>query len=121
MHRLGFIENYGTGIKRIREAYPDYDIQSFLIDKRLWFRTVLPDLNYKEEPSEDNVSQKDLEKILNAIKENTRITREELASTIGKSVKTVARIIKNSKIIKFVGSSKSGHWEIEKTKKAIGQ
>lgn len=68
-----------------------------------------------------NVSQKDLEKILNAIKENTRMTSEELASTIGKSVKTVERIIKNSKIIKFVGSSKSDHWEIEKTKKAIGQ
>lgn len=49
------------------------------------------------------------------------MTSEELASTIGKSVKTVERIIKNSKIIKFVGSSKSDHWEIEKTKKAIGQ
>ena len=23
LHRLGFIENYGTGIKRIREAYPN--------------------------------------------------------------------------------------------------
>lgn len=120
LHRLGFIENYGTGIKRIHEAYPNNDIQSFLIDKRLWFRTVLPDLNYKKESLKDNVSQNvpqnvpqnDLEKIIKSIKENPRITREELAAIIGKSVKTVARIIKDSKLINFVGSSKTGHWEI---------
>ena len=57
LHRLGFIENYGTGIKRIKEAYPNNDIQSFLIDGRLWFRTVFPDLNYKEESLKDNVPQ----------------------------------------------------------------
>ena len=47
------------------------DIQSFLIDKRLWFRTVLPDLNYKKESLKDNVhqnvSQNDLEKIIKSI------------------------------------------------------
>ena len=82
----------------------------------MWFRAVLPDLNYKEESLKDNVpqnvSQKDLAKIIDAIKEKPRITREELASVIGKSVKTVARIIRDSKIINFDGSSKTGHWEI---------
>ena len=77
---------------------------------------ILPDLNYKEESLKDNVPQnvpqKDLAKIIDAIKEKPRITREELASVIGKSVKTVARIIRDSKIINFVGSSKTGHWEI---------
>ena len=62
-----------------------------------------------------NVSQKDLAKIIGAITENPRITREELASVIGESVKTVARIIKDSKIINFVGSSKTGHLEIVDT------
>ncbi len=93
------------------------DIQSFLIDKRLWFRTVLTDLNYKKESLKDNVSQNDLEKIIKSIKENPRITREKLAAIIGKSVKTVARIIKDSKLINFVGSSKSGHWEVVEYKK----
>ena len=59
-----------------------------------------------------NVPQKDLAKIIGTIKENPRITREELASVIGKSIKTVARVIKDFKIINFVGSSKTGHWEI---------
>ena len=59
-----------------------------------------------------NVPQNDLEKIIKSIKENPRITREELATIIGKSVKTVGRIIKDSKLISFVGSSKSDHCEI---------
>ena len=59
-----------------------------------------------KESLKDNVPQNDLEKIIKSIKENSRITREELAAIIGKSIKTVARIIKDSKLINFVGSSK---------------
>ena len=87
----------------------------------MWFRTVLPDLNYKEESLKDNVPQnvpqKNLAKIIDPIIENPRITREELASVIGKSVKKVARFIKDSKLINFVGSSKYGHWEVVEYKK----
>lgn len=64
-----------------------------------------------------NVPQNDIEKIIKSIKENPSITREELAEIIGKSVKTVRRIIKDSKLITFVGSSKSGHWEVIEHKK----
>lgn len=120
LHKLGFIENYGTGIKRIREAYPNYDIGTFLINSRQWFRVTLPDLNREQSPLGDNVPQNvpqnfpqtDLDKIIVAIRKNNQITRSELAKTIGKSVKTVARIIKESSCISFNGSSKTGHWEI---------
>ena len=120
LNKLGYIENYGTGIKRIREAYPDYDIRTFLINSRQWFRVTLPDLNHEKSPLGDNVPhnvpqnvpQTDLDKIIVAIRKNNQITRSELAKTIGKSVKTVARIIKESNCISFKGSSKTGHWEI---------
>ena len=46
------------------------------------------------------------------ISNNPNITRAELALAIGKSKKTVERIIKNNPRIIFVGSSKAGHWEI---------
>ena len=137
-HRLGFIENYGTGLKRIREAYPNYDIGSFLMNSRQWFRLTLPDLNYEKQslmgnvpqnvpqkasdvpqnvPQKasdvpQNVPQTDLDRIILAIGQNNQITRSELAKTIGKSTKTVARIIKESRCINFIGSSKTGHWEI---------
>ena len=35
-----------------------------------------------------------------------------MADFIGKTVKTVQRIIKKTTNIKYVGSSKLGHWEI---------
>ena len=59
-----------------------------------------------------NVPQTDLDRIILAIGQNNQITRSELAKTIGKSTKTVARIIKESHCINFIGSSKTGHWEI---------
>ena len=45
-------------------------------------------------------------------KKNPSITREELAEKLSKSKATIARAIKKSEEIKFVGSSKTGHWEI---------
>ncbi len=60
-----------------------------------------------------NVADKtDEEIIISAIKENNKITRVQLSKLIGKSKKTVERIIKESSKIVYVGSAKAGHWEI---------
>ena len=47
-------------------------------------------------------------------KNNPKTTRKEMAEAIGKTVKTVQRIINENNNVKFVGSSKSGHWKIMK-------
>ena len=52
-------------------------------------------------------------KIMLLIKDNPKITLEEIAITIGKSKKTVQRAIGASNKIKRVGSAKSGHWIIK--------
>lgn len=49
-----------------------------------------------------------LDIIIAAIIDNPNITRDELAAIIGKSIKTVQRIISSSGIIKHVGPLKSG-------------
>ena len=67
----------------------------------------MPDLNYKKAPLRDNVLQTNLDKIILAIRKNNKITRSELAKIIGKSVKAVARIIKESNCISFNESSKA--------------
>ena len=76
LNKLGYIENYGTGIKRIREAYPYYDIRTFLINSRQWFRVTLPDLNHEKSPLGDNVPQNvpqtDLDKIIVAIRKTIK-------------------------------------------------
>ena len=54
-----------------------------------------------------------LGKIILLIKDNPKITLAELATAIGKSKKTVQRVIGASDKIKRVGSAKSGHWIIK--------
>ena len=51
------------------------------------------------------------------IRKNPLITRNELAKKLAKSKATVTRAIRISNDIKFVGSSKKGHWEIVEKEK----
>ena len=46
------------------------------------------------------------------IKQNPKITREELAALLHVSVKTIGRRLAKLPHIKYVGSGYSGHWEI---------
>ena len=50
--------------------------------------------------------------IASLIKENPKITREELAKLLHVSVKTIGRRLAKLPHIKYVGSGYSGHWEI---------
>lgn len=121
LHMLGFIENYGKGLKRINEAYQNEEHKPILDNLEHSFIVELPDLNYfktnidvpNDVPNVSNdVPNSDEEIIIEAIKQSPNITRERLANLLGKSEKTITRIIKSSKKIKRVGSKRTGHWEI---------
>ncbi len=57
-----------------------------------------------------NVHQKsELDIIIEMIINNPKVTREEMTKTIGKTIQTVSKIIKESQCIAYVGSSKLGH------------
>ena len=58
------------------------------------------------------------ESIIRAIKQNPHITRAQIAEQLGVSKKTIERRIKELSFIHYVGSSKSGHWEIQMDKNA---
>ena len=60
-----------------------------------------------------NVARKsDEQKIVELIKENNELTRQEMATFLNISLRTVQRIINSCKKIRYVGSAKSGHWEV---------
>ena len=59
-----------------------------------------------------NVPKTDESIIVDAIRKSPNISRERLAKLIGKSEKTVSRIINASSKIIRVGSKRTGHWEI---------
>lgn len=122
-NKLGIIENYGTGIERMFESYTPYNLKPFIDSSNSFFVVKLANVNYGVNQNDtqnetQNETQKETQKsieyeIINIIKNNNNITRKEIAEKLGKSLSTIARVIGESKKIKYVGSSKAGHWEIQ--------
>ena len=60
-------------------------------------------------------TQKSTQKILELIKENPKVTTQEMADTLGIIRRTVTKHIKNLReqgVIKRIGPDKGGHWEV---------
>ena len=89
------------------------------------FIVELPDLNYFKAKNDvqdviNDVSNNDInhenlsdeDKIIEAIRKSPNIKQSKLAEIIGKSNRTVARVIKNSPRIRRVGSNRTRNWEI---------
>ena len=62
------------------------------------------------------VPQAVLQTIIGSMKENPKVTREELAEKLDVSVKTVGRYLKKLEaVVHYEGSGYSGHWEVNVT------
>ncbi len=73
----------------------------------------------QKESLRDNVPQNVLQSkdrladaIIDAIRANPHVTRAEMASQAGVTVKTISRKLKDMPNVRHVGSSKTGRWEI---------
>lgn len=90
-------------------------MSSFRLTKRSWeavLRAVWHSmkamtLNNGTHPS---FSEEELKKL---IKSNGRITRKAIAEYFGVSPRTIQRYMNQVKPVRYVGSGKSGRWEIE--------
>jgi len=123
--RLDFIENYGTGLKRINEAYKDKEIKPVFKDLDRYFIVELPNLNYVKEvdepinepinePVNEPINSKALI-VFDCLIKNNHLTKEKLCNLTGFSRPTITRSLQSLQKegkIKRVGSPKSGHWEI---------
>lgn len=111
--------------ERILETYQDKEHQPDFYVSKSYFMVTLhslnpiePNMNLIVAPDAQNEVQNDTQKVAiidlikTEIRKNPFITREELAEKLSKSKATITSAIKNSSEIKFVCSSKSGHWEI---------
>ena len=123
--RLKYMERRGSGFKKIINAYETQQnykeslkpiFNSFNND----FILTLFNLNYSANVPQDvpqavpqAVSQDNLDiKILDLIKNNNKISTQEIGNILGVSDKTIKRHIKNIDNLKYIGSGYSGHWEI---------
>lgn len=119
LHRIDYIEKVGTGISRIRQAVEENGKTSVGFSYDGSFSVVFRKRGVSSEKTVEKTvekgSEKSSEKILDLIKHNPSITREEIGEMTNLSIRGVEwnlAKLKNEGKIKRVGSRKSGHWEI---------
>ena len=120
-HRLRFMERRGSGLKKIAKEYQDENPPAFYSTDQI-FKTTLKNLNYGKTSSPnggdvggDDVVENNAKLILTVISAEPKITQKNLAVKTGLSERTVSREIKSlreSGVIRRVGSDRAGYWEI---------
>jgi len=119
----GFIEQYGSGIERmtaalIKQEQPEPIIETLgtgfvLIIKKASTPPMTPTMTPPMTPPMTHLEQN----IFDTIKENSKISMTEIAEKLNISRDTVKEYInklKKKEIIRRVGTTKAGHWEIIK-------
>lgn len=118
-YRLELIEAYGTGMRKIREAYSETGKKPEIETSENAFKIILPNLNVQTEtkktdvnkPAEDNQE----EMIISLAKKQGIFTRKEVQKELGISQTTSGRLLKkmigNGQIIQE-GKGRSTHYRI---------
>ena len=112
----GIIEKYGSGITRIRKECKAHEIKEPIFEEfQHGFRVIV----FKEKttpiatPITIPMTTKD--RLLYLIKENPKITRDNLANNLGISINTVKEYIlklKKEKKLERVGDNRNGYWKV---------
>ena len=114
---MGWIEKYGTGIKRVRNMFVEYGLKQPLFESISggFAATVFAKNNNVADNVVDNVVDKRHKKILSLLKENNKLSAQELSVHLKVSSRTIQRDLDKLKVngkIERVGSEKNGHWKI---------
>ncbi len=117
---LELIEKWGTGINRIKKLCIEKGLKKPIFSEKndfidIQFPREIAKLETTQETTQETIKLTTKEKILNYIKTNKNITREELATLIGVSSNAIKQHLSNLKkdgVIQRIGSTKAGYWEI---------
>lgn len=111
--RLDLVEQTGYGIPLVTKRYGKtvFEFLDFFLRVTIPFEFEL-ESNVKDDTQDDTQDVSFDAWIEKQIKENPKITTEDLSKLCGKSAITVKRHIAKLLNIKYVGSGYSGHWEI---------
>lgn len=125
--RLKLMERRGSGLRKIIDQYPEDVMPSFRSTEQS-FVVTLPNLNFGKismprgneigvDSGDVSGVESNIELILNAIEVDPKITQKNIAIKTGLSTRTVSREIRqlrDSSVIRRIGSDRSGQWEIIK-------
>ncbi len=82
-HRLHLIESYGTGIRKIYNLYANCSEQPRIEVTTNTFKIILPNMNRIVAKESGTVATAQMQKILDYIEENGRITESEIQELLG--------------------------------------
>ncbi|MCF0054194.1 RNA-binding domain-containing protein [Dyadobacter sp. CY356] len=124
----GVIEKYGSGIKRIQNAFLSYGLEApvfenfqhgfrVIVATKTVHKTVLKTVEKTVEETVEKTVEKTDEIIINLIKSDSRITTKTIQQITGLSRRGIEwqiQKLKEQKIINRIGPDKGGYWEIIK-------
>ena len=118
LNRLGYMERKGSGFGKIisgyefQKNYTDNKKPTFRSD-RYQFTVIMPNLNYgTQDGTQDGTQKNEGTRIIELIRNDSKISTEKIAEQLGISIRTVKRRIKELNNVKFIGRGINGHWEI---------
>jgi ATP-dependent DNA helicase RecG len=119
-YRAGYIENWGRGIQKIRDACkahgaeePEYIVHGG--DSMVKFKALQSAIVTESKGSNEPLGEPLEQKILNYIKSNPRVTYEILAEEFSVSTSTIKRNIAKltkSGFLERKGGKRYGYWEV---------
>ena len=117
-YRLQLIEAYGTGMKKIMNAYRDMGKTPDVEVTHNTFKIILPNVNGQEDrmaPSFSGVSGSDEEKILAVILAQGEASRAEIERAIGVSTSTTTRLLREmtqTGVLQRVGQGRATRYRL---------
>lgn len=117
-YRLQLIEAYGTGMKKIMNAYRDMGKTPDVEVTHNTFKIILPNVNGQEDrmaPSFSGVSGSDEEKILAVIRAQGEASRAEIERAIGVSTSTTTRLLREmtqTGVLQRVGQGRATRYRL---------
>lgn len=94
-YRLQLIEAYGTGIRKILNAYHDVKQKPEIQHTQNAFKIILPNRNQRLERKEEyEVLSKTEQQIIELMKQNGKLSRKEIETKLELSTSTVLRLLK---------------------------
>lgn len=121
-YRLEFIEAYGTGVRKIMDAYEKFEKKPLFEISDNAFRIVLPNCNYRKAVDAEAISfnaggvLSDKDKVAQMGRTKGSFTRKDVESLLGVSQATGNRLIRemlNENTLVQIGSGKNIHYRLK--------
>ena len=117
-NKLELVEHIGSGISRIKGEMKKAGLKEPVFQFGKFFAVTLfrPTQEELGKMAGETTTQKTTQKILELIKQDSKISKRELAEKIGiteDGIKFSLNQLKKQKKIKRIGPDKGGHWEVK--------